>query len=242
MSNKKLLLILVVMLLIAFGGYTFLNKKNKQSAFMCGGIACGNGCCVANKCQEQGITIAGYTCFGDNKWKSPANETFEGTPEAVIAAVSDTGTSGTTDSIEDQIYANMRERQNNLQGSLISVWIYKDNIGPLGYENSKQLAYQKISQVHERVKSGSLTMAQAAEILKNDRELVQLGSFSLGNIYLKFDAGRRQTITVDPLFDDFLWLLSDGSVSDIYLARANSLEEAIEPDAVYMFAQIDKRT
>lgn len=242
MSNKKLLLILVILLILAFGGYTLLNKKNKQSALMCGGKNCASGCCVANKCQEQGITIAGYTCLGANKWQSPANETFEGTPEAVISAVSDTDTSGTTDSIEEQIYANMRERQNNLQGSLISVWIYKDNIGPLGYENSKQLAYQKVSQVHKRVKSGSLTMAQAAEILKNDRELTQLGSFSLGNIFQKFDAGRKQMITVDPLFDDFLWLLSDGSISDIYLARANSLEEAPEPDAVYMFAQIDKRT
>ncbi|KKS97655.1 MAG: hypothetical protein UV73_C0006G0009 [Candidatus Gottesmanbacteria bacterium GW2011_GWA2_43_14] len=318
-SRIGIIFLLFILVLSLFAGYSVLSRqKAPQPEYVCGGKNCFAGCCVRGKCQQKGINIAGYTCFGENKWETPDKKGIaSGTPYAVIDAV--TGKSSVPDPDDpatvvatvgqerifqkdldseislyppqyspdirkilidkisedstllqkaakegdvvldetvfdtvDKDYSKRLElvkevkgifdsRQNSLSGTIISIWFYNEKIGPLGYEKGKQLAFQKIDALQRNVKNGNLTLEEAVDIIKNDRELEQIDKSYKSNASFRFDVREGQKISLDPGFDSQLWQLSDGDVSDVFLAKDIPEYDAPAVDAVYMFARIDRR-
>jgi len=130
-----------------------------------------------------------------------------------------------------------------LMGSIISVWFLNDRVGPLGYDKAKALALEKITYLHEQVKSGKSTMEQAAENIKNDSSFALLDPTSYKtNAIFYFNVALGEKITREDGFDQMLWGLSPGEVSAIYTANATDYYNngQILP-GYYIFGQAEKK-
>ena len=132
-------------------------------------------------------------------------------------------------------------RLNSLSGTIVSIWFYNEKIGPLGYEKSKETAYNKISALQRHVKRGTLILDEAIDIIKNDRELEQIDRSYKSNASFRFEAREGGKISLDPQFDSLLWTLDEGEISEVYLAKDVPSAGSPSIDAVYMFAKIDKK-
>ncbi len=130
----------------------------------------------------------------------------------------------------------------NLKGVIISIWFLNDRVGPLGYEKAKEIAFSKISSLHQRVKLGELTMRQAAELIKNDASLSQIDPTYKLNAFLEFNVPKGKKITWEEQFDNNLWYMKVGEISEIYTGKsydfAKSKTEKFE--AYYLFGQAEE--
>ena len=132
-------------------------------------------------------------------------------------------------------------RLNSLSGTIVSIWFYNEKIGPLGYEKSKEMAYVKIDALQRNVKNGNLTMEEAIDIIKNDRELEQIDRSYKSNASFRFDVREGEKISLDPQFDSLLWTHNEGDISEVYLAKDMPSAGSPAIDAVFMFAKIEKK-
>jgi hypothetical protein len=133
----------------------------------------------------------------------------------------------------------INNQADGIQGRIISVWFYNNGlIGPLGYNKSKEIAYEKISQLQADVKNQKITINQAAEKITQDVTLDQIDKAYKTNASFKFDAKKGQQITFVPEFDQLLWQLPEGGVTDVFLAKDN---EGDKKEALYLFGQVSKK-
>lgn len=137
------------------------------------------------------------------------------------------------------------ERQ-TIAGSLVAIWFYNTEEGDVGYTKGKEIALQKMTQLHSDVVSNKITMKQASEQIKNDTSLIHIDKAYKVNAYLDFSRSTNQKITISSQFDSIIRGLQKGQVSNIYLAQDKQTQRGIPTgkmiDAVYMFAQVtDKK-
>jgi hypothetical protein len=126
-----------------------------------------------------------------------------------------------------------------LQGSVISIWFFNTKPGAIGYEAGKELAFEKISAVHQQVKSGAITMEEAAYQIKNDSSLASVDPAYRSNAYFTFNSDGDEPITFDEGFNSVLASLKSGEISDVYLAKDKRLDTGELIDALYMFAKVE---
>lgn len=128
-----------------------------------------------------------------------------------------------------------------VKGAYVSIWFMNNEPGPIGYEEGKRVAQQKISQLHNSVRDGSMTIKQAGEAIRNDASLAQLDPTSYqSNAYREFDSSQESRIIFDQTFNDELLSLQTGEVSDVALIEDHPESDPDLPkqDAVYMFGQV----
>lgn len=141
----------------------------------------------------------------------------------------------------DDIKAHIDLQAEHIEGSVISIWYRNDEIGPLGIEKAKEIAYQKITALHKDVLINKKTMDQAAEAIKIDSSLAQVDRAYVVNAQFKFNKKKGEEISFDKEFSDKIWRLEEGQVSDVYLIKNVDSDTKEKYDAVYSFAKVDKK-
>ncbi|MFW5703694.1 MAG: hypothetical protein ACOCXQ_02575 [Patescibacteria group bacterium] len=123
-----------------------------------------------------------------------------------------------------------------LEGELITVWFNNVVPGPAGYEAGKQIAFNKISDVHEQVKAGQITMEQAGQLLQQDEEVAQADPSWRANAYGEFSAQAGDRISADEKVSDQIKSLAEGDVSDILTGNGQDARSGELIPSFYSFA------
>ncbi|MEI6532902.1 MAG: hypothetical protein WCO06_03615 [Candidatus Roizmanbacteria bacterium] len=130
----------------------------------------------------------------------------------------------------------IRNRADKVSGVIAAIWFLNERVGPLGYEKGKELAYKKITELHDLVKSGQLTMEGAVDRIKKDPEIVFLDNAYKANAYIKFDVPKNQSITISKEFDQIIWNMNQGEITDV------STIKDYQPDPSKPIPPLDKQT
>lgn len=135
----------------------------------------------------------------------------------------------------------IEKRADKIQGYVVSIWFYNTEPGEAGYEQGKEIAFEKITRLHKDVKEGTVTIREAGERIKNDASLAKVDTGYRGNALMQFSANPGTRITFDEAFNNILWNLSKDGVSQVYLAKDGKRGTNEMIDAVYMFGQVTNR-
>lgn len=135
----------------------------------------------------------------------------------------------------------VKQKANYLKGVVISIWFVNDYVGPLGYEQAKKIAQEKIEEVYTAVKNGDMTIYQAGQQLKNDKTLAEIDEAYELNVMYEFDTHENKSITVSEEFDAALWKLEPGDISEIHTLKDTLLETGEEVEAIYAFGMVTEK-
>lgn len=139
-----------------------------------------------------------------------------------------------------QVTEKVSDVASHKKGAFVSIWFMNFEAGPIGYEEGKVVAQEKITQLHQAVVAGTMTIKQAGEAIKSDSDLAQLDSSYITNAFAEFDTRDSEKISFDATFNEELLSLEDGGTSEVILAQDYERSEFSQPkkDAVYMFGQV----
>lgn len=126
-------------------------------------------------------------------------------------------------------------------GTIVTIWFLNGKAGALGYEKSKQIAFEKISKLQADVKSGSITIQQAAESIKNDSELAQIDVAYKTNASLDFKVKKDENITSDLKFNEAIFKSTEGETTDIFTGSSPATTGQLV-ETRFHFAKLTKRT
>lgn len=148
----------------------------------------------------------------------------------------------------NEINQKINDRADGTRG-----WIFSFRFNTLPgttYEQDKTLAYNKVKELHDQIKTGKITFQQAGENIKNDSSLSKITPDYQNQVPYQFWSKSPQPITFFPKFDKILYSLKQGETSDIYQARgsdyvggkvAEGTSSGIQEDSgetAYLFGQI----
>ncbi len=132
-------------------------------------------------------------------------------------------------------------KTNGLEGKVVAIWFRNDRIGALGLEEGKKLAYDTLTELHNLVKNGAISIEEAGRRIQQNGELAQIDeSYDVNAIY-SFSAYPGKPITLSTEVDDALWKLPEGGTTDIYLADNKDSLTGETYEAYYLFGQVQKR-
>lgn len=130
----------------------------------------------------------------------------------------------------------------NLKGSIISIWFHNNGyVGPLGLEKSKQIAFEKISDLRKQIVDKKITIQEAGEIIKKDDSLFQIDRAWKSNALLNFSASANKKITFVKEFDEIIRKLAVNEVSEVYLADDIGPNGKKLYEALYLVAQVSEK-
>ena len=124
-------------------------------------------------------------------------------------------------------------------GTIVQIWFYNQKPPKVGYAQGRQIAVQKINELHDQVKKGTMTMDQAGDAIRADSNLYNVDEAFRINASFPFLATKEKPATFDKGFNAILAGMKEGQVSDVYTAKDEDVNGAMI-DAVYMFGKIDK--
>jgi len=127
-----------------------------------------------------------------------------------------------------------------IEGEYVAIWFDNVEVGPLGYDEAKKRAYRKIKFLHDQVKSGSMTMAEAGENIKNDEKLALIDKAYKKNAYIEFKNMLNERISFSPEFNQAMWNLEEGEISVIVAAKDKTLDRGLT-EAIYLFGKVNKK-
>lgn len=136
--------------------------------------------------------------------------------------------------------AKIRDKATQLSGEAVSIWFYNTKPGALGLEKSKQVTFDKITKLHDDVKSGRTTIQQAAENIKNDTSLAQIDPAYKTNASFGFKVTKGQPISFVKQLDDALWALNPGQVTNVITGQDKHANGKTY-DALYIFGQVKEK-
>lgn len=129
-----------------------------------------------------------------------------------------------------------------LTGTVVSIWIMNVTPGPLGYEESKRIAFEKISALHADVSSGKITIQQAAARIRSDESLAQLASTYAVNAEYPFSVNRGEPMTLFPEVNAAMAKLKPGQVSPVVAAKGSIRGVDADKDVLYAFGVLTSDT
>lgn len=141
-----------------------------------------------------------------------------------------------------QIKETIERKADKIEGSIISIWFNNGEVGPLGLEGGKKMAFDKIKPLQENVKKGTMIIAQAGEAVKNDTSLKQLDKVYDINAIFNFSVNKGSKITFNENFDKILWGLKNGETSEVVLIQGLDDQTQKLVDSLYAFGRVSKRT
>lgn len=135
------------------------------------------------------------------------------------------------------------QKSDHIKGAVVSIFFINNldsKPGPLGYEKSKQIAFDTLSALQKRVKSREITIDQAGEDIRKNTSLKDLDySYEINSIF-RFSSNKGERITLDENIDQALWNLKEGEVSEVFAASFPDFEGKVR-EGVYMFGQVFKK-
>lgn len=145
-----------------------------------------------------------------------------------------------------QVVSNIKklinDRADRIEGTVVTIWFYNSVPPKMGIEKAKEVVKAKITDLHEQVKSKKITVKEAVDRIKKDASLKEIDAAYQTNSSLPFNAVFGNKITIDKQFDQMLWQLKDGEVSDVYALKATNKLETANEELLYAFAIMDRRT
>lgn len=110
--------------------------------------------------------------------------------------------------------------------TLVSIWPMNMEVLSLGYDQSKEIATQKITDLHNRVVSGQISIDQAGELVKSDTSLALIDKNYIGNAMVKgkITSNKPLDTTSAEMRDDFN-KMKVGDISKIYIIKQTEVEE-----------------
>lgn len=144
----------------------------------------------------------------------------------------------------EQVKKAVNNQAANTQGAYVTIWFMNFKPGPIGYEEGKKLALEKITALHNAVKNGQMTIKQAGQAIENDTSLAQVDPQYKTNAYVEFNTkDKPEGLTFQPEFDKQLLALKVGETTPIFTGQDYEQSDFSQPpkDALYMFGQITGR-
>lgn len=127
-----------------------------------------------------------------------------------------------------------------ISGETVTLWYFNTMEPPIGKENAKKIALQRISDLNQKVKSGELTMQEAAQNIKDDTALAQVDPSHINNAYARFSyISPNKSFYHDDRINQLMWQAQIGEVSDVINGYDFSGNE--EYDAYYTFFVVNEK-
>ncbi|KKS97530.1 MAG: hypothetical protein UV73_C0008G0050 [Candidatus Gottesmanbacteria bacterium GW2011_GWA2_43_14] len=125
-----------------------------------------------------------------------------------------------------------------ISGKIISVWFLNDSPPEMGIEAAQAIALNKITLLQTAVKSGQMTAEEAVENIRQDSSLALIDASYKENAVMEFAVYQGEKITWEEDFDNELWGLESGGVSEIFTGKSENLDTGETVDAYYMFGTV----
>ena len=139
------------------------------------------------------------------------------------------------------IEKNVNARTDQVAGGVVSIWFHNMVIPEIGLERAKQIAFEKITSLRERVAKKEITIQQAGDIVKNDSSLSQVDVAYKNNAFVPFTQDKGERITVDGDFNDLIWKTAAGEVTPVHLGHNINGFNNQDEEAFYAFAQVSTK-
>ncbi|NMC36150.1 hypothetical protein GYA49_03830 [Candidatus Beckwithbacteria bacterium] len=127
-----------------------------------------------------------------------------------------------------------------ISGESIAIW-FNNDVVPIDVEQGKTLAQQKIETLYEQLKNGTITMAEAGNIIANDSEIgSSIDPAYQNNAYYVFvDREKDDSPFIFDNLNAESWSLGEGQMSPIIIGTDNN-----DPNKEYLFTiiKITKRS
>lgn len=123
------------------------------------------------------------------------------------------------------------EQGSSVEGEYVSLLFNNDGYGPLGPEESKKRALEKIQPIYDKVIKGEFTMEQAGNQLKNDTTNAILDPLFKLHAYRTFKEGSTKQLTIDTTFDDILKKTNEGDITPLHVLK---VEDSSQPQLTYI--------
>lgn len=137
---------------------------------------------------------------------------------------------------------DIKNQSDTYKGTIVTIWFLNDHVGPLGYEKAKQIALEKITKLHNDVKSGKITIEQAGEAIKRDSSLAQLDKAYKSNALFSFYSTKDDPPTYDDDFNQALFNLPAKSTSEVFTGKSADLDNNNQlTDAYFTFGQLKEK-
>ncbi len=142
----------------------------------------------------------------------------------------------------EEVKRHFATKLTGLHGIVVYIWFDQQN-SPLTEEQRKEVARKTLQTLRDEVVTNKITIAQAAEKLKQDMTLAQVTKDHKNSTSMEFHVLPEEKITFFTPFDTLLKSLKPGEVTEIFLAKdtdysGNSVKEKTGRDVAYLFGQV----
>lgn len=136
----------------------------------------------------------------------------------------------------------INDSANSISGTVVSIWMYNNNyIGPQGLEKSKEIAYNKIKPLYDKVAHGQITIKEAGQLIASDTSLKEIDPVWQVNALADFTKYKGKPLSFWPEFDEMMWNTPKGHITPLYLGTGRHNHKPEQQPELYIFAKIDKR-
>jgi hypothetical protein len=132
----------------------------------------------------------------------------------------------------------VNNKTDHLKGTIINVWFNNYEPAKIGLEAGKKQAFERISALQKRVINREITIDAAGEIIRRDASYANLDVGYKSNASFSFNEKKGDKITFNPDFDQELWRLNPGEVTNIYLGSIVSGFTNQSEESFYAFGQV----
>jgi hypothetical protein len=138
---------------------------------------------------------------------------------------------------DEKLEEDLRKEPSILKVAYISVWYWNVEIGPLGYEVGKELAFTKINNVYAGLKNGKMSLEEVKNMLQNDEEIAQMDRVYKENVFILKEYSSDEEIQVRD--EDFKKDILETGVNE--LTKIHNLKPS-NNEGYYIFAKILERS
>lgn len=139
----------------------------------------------------------------------------------------------------------VEDNRGSVSGYVVSIWFSNNGPWKLPYDTAKEIAFKKITYLHQEVEAKRMTMEQAGEEIKKDASLFDVDRAYKTNALFTFNTGTNEKITFDSEFDTILRNLAINQVSNVYVGKDIEIKNGKKTgnmiEALYMFGQVTKK-
>lgn len=107
------------------------------------------------------------------------------------------------------------EEESLYEGERIAIYFYNNYIPEMGLNAAKEIAFSKITSLHERLVAGTITFTEAAEEIRSDPVLLEIDSSVKANAYAQFTIGGSTKFFMDSDLQENILSYPVGEVSDV---------------------------
>lgn len=135
----------------------------------------------------------------------------------------------------------VNSKTDHLKGTIVNVWFNNYEPAKIGLEAGKKLAFERISTLQKRVAGGQITIEEAGNIIRRDPSYGDLDVGYKSNASFAFNEKKGEKITFNPDFDQQLWSLNPGEVTNVYLGKIISGFTQQSEESFYAFGQVSEK-